>query len=153
MGADDLAGGGGSDAADYSELNPSGGNLQLQSDGEGGLVVRAFGSTDFDRLTGFETVIGSPDRTEAIGVFDIGSDPGSVEVALDVDLAAERATFGPDGTDGPAVTVRVVDFDVVATSPFDDTIVGDDGDNRFFGSQGDDTIPRGRRRRHPVLLQ
>ncbi|MEX0309763.1 MAG: Calx-beta domain-containing protein, partial [Tateyamaria sp.] len=93
---------------------------------EGRQIFRGFGGDDdFDGGAGDSDLVDY--RRDA-------ADLGSLEVGIDVSLAAGS------GTDTYGDTDTYTNIEQIRGSNFDDTIVGDSNSNRLRGADGDDTI-------------
>ena len=136
-GDDVLDGRGGTDTLRYEDtaiqLNPGDADLDL-------VVGFGDGSNFADFVIDFEAIVSDPGQGSIVGQF---SEFSRFVRPLDLDLAAERATFGGGDSGLDDLTIRVVGFDDAIGSDGDDTILGDDGANTVFGTPGDDVLRGG----------
>ncbi|MGK7880075.1 MAG: hypothetical protein AB4060_08245, partial [Crocosphaera sp.] len=118
------------DTVDYSNLNES---ITLKAQG---MVQKASGGMDL--LVDIENIIGDvgPGIVNTIDASSTGP------TSIDVDLGANSLIVNGTGAPSP-LSFKVVNFDNVRGTHNNDTIVGNNNDNVFFGSKGHDTYDGG----------
>ena len=137
IGDDTLNGGTGSNTADYSGLNTV---ITFES----GRTIRKRGRGT-DLVRDIDTIIGAADQTNTIsGRSTRDSDVPSFNnlLSFDIDLSEDRLTI--NGVPGDSeVDFTVQNFVNVKGTSRADSIIGDEGDNRFLGRGGNDLLVGG----------